>query len=263
MGKMSKQNAAMAAFVGKRGAHAGSHTGMKPRQKIIVLDSDDTIYRNNWTLATQLTQNIQDYCTANLGLAKGEAYKLYKKHGTTIKGLLNEGLLPHDKIDEFLDEVHMFENIKELIKPDPKLRDSLLRMKAECFVFTAGPRSHAIRCWTELGVDDILVQSKRPIIDAKMCKLISKYCVEAYSICLEKMQQFLGTTVDPKDLVFVDDNYKNLRCAKKAGWGTCILMGRFARDGTERFCDDAVDYIIEHVSDLEAIYPELFSTSYE
>jgi len=256
MGKLSElRMATVAAVVGNRGV---CRAGKADAQRILVLDSDDTIYRNNWRLAAELTQNIQNYCTTNLGLAKGEAYELYKKHGTTIKGLLNEGLLPPDKTDEFLEEVHLFDNLKDLIKPDPKLRDSLLRLKAECFVFTAGTRAHAIRCWRELGVDDILVQDKRPIIDAKVCKLISKYSTESYAICLDKIQQFLDTQVDPKKIIFVDDNYKNLRCAKKAGWGTCVLMGRLARDGTERVCDDTVDHIIEHCSELEDIFPELY-----
>jgi len=67
------------------------------------------------------------------------------------------------------------------------------------------------------------------------------------------MSDFLKKDVDPKDLVFCDDNLKNILCAKKCGWGVCILMGA-EYHGTVRTTElDGVDYVIEHLSELESI----------
>lgn len=229
----------------------------KTTSRILVLDNDDTMFRNDWALATELTTNINAYCKQHYGLPAGTAYKMYKKHGTTLKALLAEGLLTDNQIKSYLEEVHTFENLHELIKPDPKLRTLLEAVQVETFVFTAGPRAHAERCFKALGVHDLLVHEKRPIIDAEVCKYITKYEDKAFQICSETMSEFLGFEVDPKDIIFVDDNLKNIRCAKRNGWGTCVLMGEVGRDGQKR-TDPAVDHTIEHLCELRDLFPSIF-----
>lgn len=43
--------------------------------------------------ANLITEAIEGYCTKTLGLPDGEAYALYKRHGTAIKGLILENIL--------------------------------------------------------------------------------------------------------------------------------------------------------------------------
>jgi len=229
--------------------------GCKGVQRILVLDMDDTLYRNNHKLAKELTKNINKYCTERLKLGDGVAYDMYKKYGTTINGLLKEGLIEEKDIDEYLEMAHTFPNEgRDLVKPDPKLRSFLQKVTAPIFIFTAGTRNHVERCCRCLGVTDLLIPDDRPIVDTRVCNLITKYHKEAYEICLNEITKFLEISVEPKDLVFVDDNIKNIRCAKKSGWGTCVLVGAIARDGDLRTTEmEAVDHIIEHISELGAI----------
>jgi len=190
---------------------------------------------------------------------------LYKKHGTTIKGLLNEGHIKESEIDEFLEFAHTFQNeCRDLIQPDAKLRDFLERVTAQIFVFTAGTWEHAERCCRALGVSDILFPDSRPIIDTRTCNLITKHCSKAFNICLHEISCFLKQEIDPKDLVFVDDSIKNVRCAKRSGWGTCVLMGAKDKGGNLRTTEmEGVDYVVEHLSELESIneLEDLFSFS--
>lgn len=231
---------------------------VKPEEstkRILVLDCDDTLYRNDGVMAKQITKNIGDYARDKLHLDPDRTYGLYKKHGTTLMGLLKEGLIKEEGIDDFLEAAHLFPNEgRDMIKPDEKLRDFLLKVTAQMFIFTASVRPHVERCVRALGVEDIMIPDDRPIIDTRTCKLASKYKPESFAICLENIAGFLKMDVDPKNLVFVDDSLKNLQCAKGCGWGVCILVGAKTKTGGDRpEVLDGVDYVIEHLSELEGI----------
>ena len=70
-----------------------------PDPKFIFFDCDDTLYRNDWKTGDRLTQKIAQYTESELGVDGAKAYELYKAHGTCLKGLLAEGLLPRERID--------------------------------------------------------------------------------------------------------------------------------------------------------------------
>lgn len=225
-----------------------------PSERILVLDCDDTLYRNDFKMMNALTQNMDKYCTEKLGLEGGICYKLYKEHGTSLLGLLQKGLITEDKIDDWLETTHTFPNEgRDLVKPDEKLRKFLQQVKVEKFIFTASTQVHAERCCRALGVDDLMLEESRPICDTRRCKLKTKYSAESFETCVNMMSDFLKKDVNPKDLVFCDDNLKNIQCAKKCGWGVCVLMGAEYR-GTVRTTElEGVDYVIEHLSELESI----------
>ena len=77
-----------------------------PDPKFIFFDCDDTLYRNDWKTGERLTRKIAQYTESELGVDGAKAYELYKTHGTCLKGLLAEGLLPRDRIEEYLAAVH-------------------------------------------------------------------------------------------------------------------------------------------------------------
>jgi len=232
-------------------------------KRILVLDLDDTLYRNDHAMARQQTKNINTYCRDRLDLGEDQCYNLYKKYGTTINGLLSEGLIGEDDIDEFLEMAHTFSNEgRDLITPDKRLRRFLKRVTAEMFVFTAGTQKHAERCCRALGVSDLLFPDSRPIIDARICKLLTKQDSDAFEICLQEISRFLMLNVVPENLIFVDDQIKNVQCAKRNGWGICILMGTKDKYGELRTTEmEGVDYVVEHLSELQHIdeLQDLFS----
>jgi len=214
-------------------------------------------------MAKVIRTNIDTYVSEKLKLDVDRVYGLYKKYGTTIMGLLKEGLIKEEQIDDYLETIHTFANEgRDLVKPDETLRKFLLKVKVQKFIFTASIRIHAERCCRALGVADLLLSDSRPIIDTRSCKLKSKYETECFQICLREISDFLKVDVDPKDLVFVDDSLENIQCAKKNGWGVCILMGVQTKTGGERPTPlEGVDYVVEHLSELEGIMElqDLFS----
>ena len=67
-------------------------------------------YQNDWATAKKITTSIAAY-TNKLGVSKEEAYALYQKHGTCLKGLLVEGRIdPGAGVEEFLREVHTIDS---------------------------------------------------------------------------------------------------------------------------------------------------------
>jgi pyrimidine 5'-nucleotidase len=141
----------------------------KPPVKAIFFDCDDCLYQDNWYVAGKLTEAIESFCTSELGLPSGKAYDLYKEHGTALLGLLNEGLLERSAVDNYLKVVHDIQ-VKEHLRPDPKLRELLLRIdpSIKTYIFTASVKHHAVECLKALGIYDLFEDR---IIDTKVCKV--------------------------------------------------------------------------------------------
>jgi len=227
----------------------------KPSKRILVLDCDDTLYRNGGLLAKAMKNNKDAFLSEKLKLDADTIKDLYNKHGTGIRGLIKEGLITEEQIDDYLEFVHTFPNEgRDLIKHDEKLRQFLLKVPIQKFIFTAGTQRHAERCCRALGVEDLLISDSRPIIDTVSIKLKAKYEPQSYETCIREISDFLKVEVEPKDLIFVDDNLKTVQCAKKNGWGVCILMGVRTKTGGERPTPiEGVDYVVEHLSELKHI----------
>jgi len=174
----------------------------KPR--VIFFDCDDCLYFDNWKLANQITQKIDQWCTAK-GLPTGEAYELYKRHGTALKGLLAEGYMDHCErtIDKFLLAVH---NVQyHSLSRDEELRQMLMRLDPQVpkYIFTASARHHAERCLDKLGIRDMFCD----IIDTKACGFVNtKYSPEAFEIAMR-----IAGVDDAESCLFLDDSVKNIQ----------------------------------------------------
>ena len=141
---------------------------LRPKPEVILFDCDDCLYFDGWKLASTLTAKIEEWCTSKKNLPAGEAYQLYKKHGTALKGLLAEGHMDEteEEIDQYLSDVHDIP-IHEHLSIDNELRDMILKIDPTIpkYIFTASVRAHAERCLRALGIDDLFVD----IIDGKLC----------------------------------------------------------------------------------------------
>jgi pyrimidine 5'-nucleotidase len=219
-----------------------------PSPKFIFFDCDDTLYRNDWKTGDRLTRKIAQYTESELGVDGAKAYELYKTHGTCLKGLLAEGLLPRDRIEEYLAAVH--DVSLEEIDEDPAMRAIVeaCRTKADRFVFTASISEHAKRCLERVGVDDLFTC----IIDTRTCDLETKHSPEAF----EKAMRAAGAS-DPLACMLIDDSVKNIRTAKSLGW-TTVLIGKHERDTGAPFTCPEADFHLDDVYDLPAALPHLF-----
>lgn len=220
----------------------------------LFIDCDDTLYRDDWKVANALTERINSYATKVVNLPDGKAYELYKKHGTCLRGLQLEN---YDfDVDDFLLSVHADLPIKENIQPNEALKQMLSRIdskRVNSCIFTASIREHAIRCMKAVGVYDSFFKDK-PIIDVRSVNFYTKHDPEA----LEHAQDIMSCPPDDsQNCILVDDSQTNIRVAKQAGWRT-VLIGDNARDGKSQLDFEYADFVIDKLTDLEKILPDLF-----
>ncbi|KAG7361284.1 NUDIX family hydrolase [Nitzschia inconspicua] len=225
---------------------------LRPKPKVIFFDCDDCLYFDNWKTAEKLTAKIEQWCVEKLGLPKGKAYELYKEHGTALRGLLAEGHIDDspESIDGFLRDVHDIP-IHDLIKPDKKLRELLLRMNPTIpkFIFTASVSHHAIRCLKALGIEDLFEDT---VIDVKECDLETKHSRHSFKVAMD-----IAQVDDPEACIFLDDSVTNIRAAREIGWRS-VLVGKVGRDCGKPIFSENAELEVERIYDIVEALPELF-----
>lgn len=225
---------------------------LRPKPKVIFFDCDDTLYFDHWHTANKLTAKIEEWCVNNVGLPPGKAYELYKKHGTALRGLLAEGHIENnpEAIDRFLEEVHDIP-IHELIQPDEKLRDMLLKIDPAIpkYIFTASVSHHAVRCLKALGIEDVF---EKIVIDVKLCDLETKHSSHSFNAAMR-----IAQISDPEECVFLDDNVTNIQAAREIGWRS-ILVGKVGRDNGRPIFSDHAELEVHRIHDIAEVLPEIF-----
>lgn len=222
---------------------------LRPKPAAIFFDCDDCLYFDGWRLASKLTAKIEEWCTSKKNLPQGEAYRLYKKHGTALRGLLNEGHMDDcaEEIDKYLQDVH---DIPIDLPHDSELRGMLLRMNPSVpkYIFTASVREHAERCLAALGIADLFVD----IIDVKSCRLATKHSTAAFEAAMD-----IADVQDPETVLFLDDSVKNIAVGRSLGMRS-ILVGRVGRDDGRPVSSEHAEQEIDRIHDLSKVVPELF-----
>mmetsp|Transcript_28580 Transcript_28580/g.32815 ORF Transcript_28580/g.32815 Transcript_28580/m.32815 type:complete len:458 (-) Transcript_28580:84-1457(-) len=230
------------------------HYRLRPKPKVILFDCDDCLYFDGWKLADKLTEKIEKWCTVKKKLPAGEAYQLYKKHGTALKGLLAEGHMEEteEEIDQYLADVHDIP-IDEHLSIDNELREMILNIDPTIpkYIFTASVRAHAERCLCALGIEDLFVD----IIDVKSCNLATKHSTEAF----EKALKIVGCVKDPETCLFLDDSTKNIATAQSLGIRS-FLVGRVGRDCGKPITSEHAEHEMDRIHDFPNCVPEIFMT---
>lgn len=149
----------------------------------LFLDCDDCLYQNDWRTANKISDSIAAY-TASLGVSKERAYALYKTHGTCLRGLLAEGLIPAEGSEAYLHAVHQI-NYSD-VAPDPQLASMLGRLAVPTWVFTASTREHAERCIARVGLDALPFCG---IIDCRSCNLETKHSRSSFEVFSESVSE--------------------------------------------------------------------------
>ncbi|HWQ46485.1 MAG TPA: pyrimidine 5'-nucleotidase [Longilinea sp.] len=183
--------------------------------KTIFIDLDDTLYPKTSGIWELIRKRIDLYMHDKLSLTWDEIpplrQHLFQTYGTTMRGL-QATYQVNDK--EFLAFVHDVP-VREYLSPDPVLRQNLLSLPQEKFLFTNADAGHADRVVQALGLQGCF-QGITDIID------ITPYCKphpEAYRIAFQR-----SGVLDPKDCLLVDDAARNLATANELGCHT-ILIG--------------------------------------
>ncbi len=179
-----------------------------------VFDLDNTLYPASCQLFTEIEQRMAAFIMAELKLAYDAAHALrrhfYTRHGTTLRGLMNEyGIEPK----RFLDHVHEID--LSAVQEDRALDAALAGLPGRKLVFTNSTVRHAERVLTRLG----LTRHFAAIHDIVACDYRPKPDPAVYSDFVRRY------AVEPRRAAMVEDMAKNLPPAALLGMTTIWVTG--------------------------------------
>lgn len=181
----------------------------------VFFDLDDTLYPASLGLWEAIRVRMHTYMKNLLGLPDEELAVLrehyLETYGTTLRGLQMNHLVD---TEDYLAYVHDLP-LDHYLKPDPALRQMLLSLPKQRWIFTNSDFNHARRVMKVLGVSDCF----EGIIDVHTIDFISKPNPDAYTCAL----RVTGES-DPQQCVYLDDATRNLVPASQLGFYT-VLVG--------------------------------------
>ncbi|MEL7626391.1 MAG: pyrimidine 5'-nucleotidase [Anaerolineaceae bacterium] len=203
------------------------------RLQLLLIDLDDTIYPPDtgaWDiLGNRIFEFMEKYVSIPKEKIHEERERLFEVHGTTMRGLHVEY---GADVNDYLGYVHDVD-LSGVIKEDPALRQALLKIPQQKWIFTNASRPHAEQVLRLVGVRDLFTD----IIDVLDTDPYCKPDLRAFSLALEK-----AGNPDPTRCLFVDDRISNLDTAKAMGLHTVLV------DPTHSGSDG--HFAIEKLSDL-------------
>ncbi|MBN2298278.1 MAG: pyrimidine 5'-nucleotidase, partial [Deltaproteobacteria bacterium] len=175
--------------------------------KMVFLDVDDTLYQKGTGPFPLVNKKIDNYvmswCRIDLEKARVLRKEYIQTYGSTLGGLMKHyGVDP----EEYLKDVHDVP-VKDLLKPDEKLRDTLKKIPYELIVFSNGSVEYVNRVLDALGISDLF--SDRFTIE--YMDFIPKPRPYPYY----KIMELYGMT--PEKCVVVDDRLPNVHTAIDMG----------------------------------------------
>ncbi|MBV9548623.1 MAG: pyrimidine 5'-nucleotidase [Alphaproteobacteria bacterium] len=176
-----------------------------------LFDLDNTLYRADCGIFSQIERRMTDYVARFLGLPREEARllqkALYRSHGTTMNGLMRlHGADP----DDYLAYVHDID--LSALAPDPALNAVLARLPGQRTIFTNGCRHHAARILERIGAGHLF----HAIWDIRTLGFVPKPDPAAYA-------HVAAAGLEPKTTAMFDDIAHNLAAARALGMTTVWL----------------------------------------
>ncbi len=119
-----------------------------------VFDLDNTLYPADSGIWPLIDERITLFLATLFGIDGQSARALhqhyYLRHGTTLRGLVEENI---DEAERFLEFVHDID--RSVLKPNPALAREVARLPGRKLIFTNGSRNHAILTARQLGLDGL------------------------------------------------------------------------------------------------------------
>tara|TARA_Y100000590_G_scaffold460950_1_gene621442 strand:- start:1459 stop:2127 length:669 start_codon:yes stop_codon:yes gene_type:complete len=187
-----------------------------------IFDLDNTLYPADSGIFQQVHILMGKFISQHLNLEIKEAKKLqnlyYKKHGTTLRGLMDN----HDvNPDFFLEKVHDLDY--SIVIPNSELKKSIEKINGRKFIFTNANKKHADTILDKLEITHLF----EGIFDIKMANYIPKPEIEPYEKMIETYK------INPLKAIMFDDIARNLVPASKFG-----ITSVWINVGYENFSDD-------------------------
>ncbi len=204
-----------------------------------VFDLDNTLYPASNGLMADVSARMTQFVAGVLGVAADEALieqkQLFRKHGTTLRGLMeNHAVDPW----AFLDFVHQVDY--GLVDPSPRLADALRALPGRKVVFTNASVQHAEQVLDRLGIADQF----QGIFDVAAALWQPKPHPTAYETLVERHQ------IMPERSVMVEDIAPNLEPAATLGMTTVWIDHQDPHAPAWTLPGAASDYVHHKISDL-------------
>lgn len=200
-----------------------------------IFDLDNTLYpaRSNLFLqvSARMTQFIQDRFGLEAAAAKELQRALFRRHGTTLRGLMTEHAVDPAGFLAFVHDIDV-----SPVEPSPRLDALLAALPGRKLVFTNGSVPHAERVMDRLGIG----RHFDTVFDIVAADYVPKPDPRPYARLVE-----IGAFA-PATAVMVEDMAKNLAPAAALGMRTVWLRSEhdWARDGSDA---DHVHHVAEDV----------------
>ena len=161
---------------------------------------------------------IKNYLNIETKKANEIQRKYYKKHGTTLRGMMdNHGVDP----DYFLSEVHKLDY--SIVGSNNKLNMELKKLNGKKIIYTNANMEHVLNVLERIELSNCFDH----VFDIKMANYIPKPQLTPYNHIVKKFD------LNPSKSSMFDDIAKNLVPAKNVGF-TSIWIDA----GYENFSDD-------------------------
>jgi putative hydrolase of the HAD superfamily len=211
------------------------------RYENLYFDLDDTLYPASSGLWEAIRERMNSYMQKFISLPLPDIVRMrqdyLEKYGTTLRGLQAHYAVD---TDEYLAYVHDLP-LEKFIHPNPNLRELLLSLPQQRWIFTNSDDNHAKRVLKILCVEDCF----NGIIDIRAMDFACKPDKIAYQRALA-----IAGEKDPRRCMIFDDALRNLAPAHEMGFYT-VLVGK---NGT----NPAIDQLINNLSELRVSIPELW-----
>lgn len=208
----------------------------------LFFDLDDTLYPHTSGLWEAIRKRMNKFLLERLNLSPDEASELsrvyFQTYGTTLRGLQIHYSID---TDEYLSYVHDLP-LEDYISNDPQLREMLIGLPQEKWIFTNADAQHAKRVLKIMGIEDCFVG----IVDVRAMEFLCKPDHQAYQLAMT-----ITGVSNPENCVLIDDAIRNLEPAHEIGFKT-VLVG-------SQESHPAVDLSIENILELPQVFPQLWT----
>ena len=178
-----------------------------------VFDLDNTLYPASNGLMADVSSRMTQFVSNALGVAADEALieqkHLFRKHGTTLRGLMEKYAVDPWS---FLDFVHQVDYRQ--VDPSPRLADALRTLPGRKIVFTNASSNHAEQVLARLGI----AEQFDGVFDVAAAAWQPKPHPTGYQTLVEQHQ------ITAERAVMVEDMAPNLEPAAALGMTTVWLQ---------------------------------------
>ena len=184
-----------------------------------VFDLDNTLYPHHLNLWQQVDERIRDYIANFLKITQDEAFRvqkdLYRRYGTSMRGLMTEhGLQP----DDYLEYVHAIDHSP--LQPDAALGAAIAALPGRKLVLTNGTKKHADAVMRALDIHTHF-EGVFGIVEADLEPKPSRLAYD----------RFLARhAVAPERAAMFEDLARNLVVPHTLGMATVLVVPQASRD---------------------------------